>query len=92
MTVSFEGTDYGACLFHAQVKQMFFVLCDVDRKIQRIRLLELCGDSPNLLRAVGRLLEYDVDEPLFELEKEAASALRLERRSPSCRPIEALCQ
>jgi hypothetical protein len=92
MTVSFEGTDYGACLFHAQVKQMFFVLCDVDRKIQRIRLLELCGDNPKLLRAVGRLLEHDVEEALFDLENDTASALRLERRSPSCRPIEALCQ
>src|SRR5262245_2833396 len=64
MTVSFDRTGYRPDVFHAQVKQMFFAVCDLDRRIQRTRLQEMCGDQPKLLRAVNRLLDHDVDHEL----------------------------
>ena len=69
MPISSDRTGYRPDVFHAQVKQLFFAVCDLDRGIQRTRIEELCGDQPNLLREVNRLLDHDVDRELFEVEK-----------------------
>jgi len=69
MTVSIDRTGYRPETFHAQVKQLFFAVCDLDRRMQRIRLEELCGDEPKLLSEVNRLLAHDVNQELFDVEK-----------------------
>ena len=69
MPISSDRTGYRTDIFHAQVKQLFFAVCDLDRNIQRTRIEELCGDRPNLMREVIRLLEHDVDQELFDVEE-----------------------